>query len=113
MSFFSRKADAKTQLVETNQPEAKPAPLRDVLVEKLVGLAREGNVQAIRELLDRPQLIEPQPVPVTRLELLLKLREMLTKWLVGLGIEATDENLFGFLFGHMPDLTKPTPKPEA
>jgi hypothetical protein len=37
---------------------AKQGTLRDVLKEKLVSLAHEGNVSAIRELLDRPYLTE-------------------------------------------------------
>ena len=60
--FRTKRADAKTdaeaQPVETNEPEARQAPLRDILREKLMALAQEGNVQAIRELLDRPNLLE-------------------------------------------------------
>ena len=68
MSWFARKAEAVPPSVETSAPEAKDTSLRDTLRDKLKALAQEGNVQAIRELLDRPSLLEDQKPKLTSIE---------------------------------------------
>ena len=52
-----RKDDADVPTAETNAPEAKPASLRRVLKQKLLALAEAGDIAAIRELLNRPELL--------------------------------------------------------
>lgn len=50
---------AEAQPDATSAPDTKPTNLRERLKAKLLELVEQGNVQAIRELLDRPNLFEP------------------------------------------------------
>src|SRR5450755_2839210 len=47
---------------ETTAPESKPALLRDRLRDKLLALAEANDIGAIRELLNRPDLLDPDPI---------------------------------------------------
>lgn len=74
--FKPKRKDAEglQQPSAADAPEAKPA-LRDVLVEKLRGLAEAGDVSAIRLLLDSPDLLtEPEP-PKTQEDMVSVTRE--------------------------------------
>jgi hypothetical protein len=75
---FSRRDGAEAQPIAADAREAKETSLRDVVVEQLIALARQGNVQAIKALLDRPSLLE-KPVPKTREESIAEIDRILNQ----------------------------------
>jgi hypothetical protein len=65
MSWTDRwkpKTDAEVQAGPASAPESKPALLRDRLRDKLLALAEANDIGAIRELLNRPDLLDPDPI---------------------------------------------------
>jgi hypothetical protein len=87
----------ETPSTETTAPTAKPALLRDVLVEQLRKLAEAGDVQAIRTLLDRPELMSgPKPdVPMTYEDCRRELERVVRDLMKRAGVDTADELLFG------------------
>lgn len=61
---FARNDTAEGLLNATDAPTSRAAPLRDVLLDKLREKAEEGDIAAIKLLLDSPELLE-RPIGLT------------------------------------------------
>jgi len=97
--FRRRRAEAgnaqSPQPSTANKPDTNETPLRDVLRKQLLTLAEQGNVTAIKELLDRPNLLDERPVPMTYEACRAELARMIGEVMKRAGVETADELLFG------------------